>query len=125
MESSIGEDGNEIIRRQFIQSANCLENYLAILGMIEGSVKELDFSKFVGKVSALQSDSIEAEKRFFFLENRVKMVTDMVAKRFQQLDRASRRKAPVMVRKNPLLDKRDERHNKMTAKLVDRTPSNM
>jgi hypothetical protein len=131
MEASIGEEGNEIVRRQFLQGINCLESYSTILTMIEGMVKELDFSNLGGSAALLNEESVDAEKRFYFLENRVKMVTDIVTKRWMQMEKArlrmiaAQKKPIVKVKKNPLLDTRDEGHNKMNQRLIDRLPANM
>lgn len=129
MDAEIGEDGNEIIRRNFSQGANCMASYTSMLTMIESLVQQIDYSQLAGRVAVMHQESSDAEKRFYFLENRVKMVGEIVTRRFKQMEKARQRmtrQQPVMVIRNPLLEyKREDAHKGANLKLVDRLPSNM
>lgn len=76
--SELGEDSNEIIRKHFAQGRNCLESYLSIITLIEKMVSNLDFPAVAGRLGQAHEQSSAFEKRFYFLENRVKMVAEIV-----------------------------------------------
>jgi hypothetical protein len=105
--TELGEDANEIIKRHFSQGRNCLESYLSIITLIEQLVSNLDFPTVAGRLSRVHEQSSAYEKRFYFLENRVKMVAEIVQRRLKTLERQKQRMLvhkPLVVKKNPLLD---------------------
>ena len=85
--SKMGDNANEIIRKNFSQGRNCLESYLAIISLIEQLIESLDFNTVSNKLNNIQKISTEYEKRFYFLENRVKMVTEIVMRRLKTLEK--------------------------------------
>lgn len=68
------------------------------------------------------------DKRFYFLETRVKMVSEVIIKRLKVLEQEKERmlqSKQLVIKKNPLLDQRDDLHSKQNEKLVNRMPTNM
>lgn len=51
-----------------------MESYLSIMNMIEKLIKSIDLQTIADKVANVQIKTNESEKRFYFLENRVKML---------------------------------------------------
>ncbi len=70
----MGEDANEIIKKNYQQGGKCLESYLTIMNLIEKLIRSIDLESISHKVNSMQIKTNESEKRFYFLENRVKMV---------------------------------------------------
>jgi hypothetical protein len=68
------------------------------------------------------------EKRFYFLESRVKMASEVIMRRLKVLEQEKERmlrSKQLVVKKNPLLDQRDDIHSRQNEKLIKRTPMNM
>ena len=112
----MGEDANEIIKKNYQQGDKCLESYLAIMNLIEKLIKSIDLERVSKKIGLMQIKTNECEKRFYFLENRVNMVQEVLTRKVKMMERQRARmlsKKPLMiVKRNPLLDPRDERHTR-------------
>lgn len=95
--------------------------------MVGELITKLDLSRLESKITGIHSDSIDLEKRFHFLENRAKMVQDVIMRRLATVERQMARpgKAPVIVKRNPLLDSRDIKHKLAHEGLVNRNPENL
>jgi ribosomal 50S subunit-associated protein YjgA (DUF615 family) len=70
----MGEDANEIIKQHYDQGSKCLESYLSIMSVIEKLLKSIDLGKIAEKIATVQIKTNESEKRFYFLESRVRML---------------------------------------------------
>ena len=66
---------------------NGLESYLSIMNMIEKMVERIDLKKMSVKVIQLHSQSNDYEKRFYFIENRVKIVNEILARKIKMLEK--------------------------------------
>jgi len=100
---------------------------MAILTMVEELITKLDLSRLQNKITGIYSDSADLEKRFHFLENRAKMVQDVVMRRLANVERQTGRpgKVPVIKKRNPLLDSRDTKHMLAHEGLASRHPENL
>ena len=126
----MGEDANEIIKQHYEQGAKCLGSYLTIVCLIEKLIRAIDLEEIAKKIATVQIKTNESEKRFYFLESRVRMLQDMMTRKIKHLERQRARmlskKPLVIVKRNPLLDNRDEKHHKHNAaRLIGKEPSNM
>jgi hypothetical protein len=74
----LGDDGNEITKKHFSQGLKCLESYQSIMTLIEQLVKNMDFPVIASKLAHTYNLSTQYEKKFYFLENKVKMVSEFV-----------------------------------------------
>eukprot|EP00347_Sterkiella_histriomuscorum_P012789 403367218 len=117
-----GEDANEIIRRQYLQGMKCLESYINIMNMIEKLISQLNIDQLSQKVTSTISRTNESEKRFYFLENKMKVMNTILDQRIAQLQKDKERilqeRPLIIVRRNPLLDDRDSRHCKWNENLL-------
>jgi hypothetical protein len=80
------------------------------------------------KLTVTMQRQQQYEKRFYFLESRVKMVSEVIMRRLKVLEQEKERmlrSKQLVVKKNPLLDQRDDIHSRQNEKLVNRTPMNM
>ena len=123
---SFKEDGNELVvkKQQFEQGMKLLDGQLEILTLVEGLVSNLDLSKLEGTISQMHQDGSDVEKRFYNLDNRVKMVSDIVLRRLTAVEKQRAQKT-IIVKRNPLLDHIDDKHNRANQRLIDRSPDNM
>ena len=110
----MGEEANEIIKQNYAQGCKCLESYLTIMNVIEKLISSIDMKSIAEKLANMQIKTNESEKRFYFLENRVKLLQEVLSRKIKQLERQRARmlskKPLVIVKRNPLLDTRDEKH---------------
>lgn len=99
------------------------------MNLIEKLIQSIDLQAISSKISGIQIKTNESEKRFYFLENRVKMLQEVLARKIKMLEKQRARmlskKPLVIVKRNPLLDPRDDRHLKFNEKLMGNEPSNM
>jgi hypothetical protein len=64
-----------------------------------------------------------SEKRFFFLESRVRLIQDMLSKKIKRIQEDQERLLSMrplnirIIKKNPLLDSRDFKHSLVNQKL--------
>ncbi len=84
------------------------------MNVIEKLIRSIDMKQIADKLLSMQIKTNESEKRFYFLENRVKMLQEVLTRKIKQLERQRARmlskKPLVIVKRNPLLDTRDEKH---------------
>ena len=62
------------------------------------------------------------------MESRVKMVSEVIMRRLKVLEQEKERmlrSKQLVVKKNPLLDQRDDIHSRQNEKLVNRMPMNL
>jgi len=126
----MGEDANEIIKQHYEQGAKCLSSYLAIVSLIEKLIRSIDLESVAYKIATVQIKTNESEKRFYFLESRVRMLQEIMSRKIKHLERQRARmlskKPLVIVKRNPLLDNRDDKHHKHNAaRLMGKEPINM
>ena len=124
----LGEDANEIIKQHYAQGRNCMESYLTIMALIEKLLRDIDLQNMSSRISNLHTTCNENEKRFYYVENRVKTIQEILARKIRALEKAQARvlqKPLVIVRRNPLLDTRDEKHSKYNIKIIDKSPTNL
>ena len=81
------EDANEIIKRHYDHGRKGLESYLNIMNMIEQLIKKVNLKQMSEKVRKLHSQANDNEKRFYFLENRVKLVNEILARKIKMLEK--------------------------------------
>ena len=70
----MGEDANEIIKQHYEQGAKCLGSYHTIVSLIEKLIRAIDLESIAKKIANVQIKTNESEKRFYFLESRVRML---------------------------------------------------
>lgn len=123
------EDANEIIRRHYEYGGKGLVSYLSIMNDIEKLINGVNLKSLSEKARMMHTKSYENEKRFYFIENKVKLVSDILARKIRMIEKereANLRKKPlIIVKRNPLLDTRDEKHSKMHEKLSSQSPMNL
>lgn len=81
-----------------------------------------------GEFQKVHQECADLNKRCYFLENRFKMVSDLILSRQNIIDKEIEkftRFKPQIVKKNPLLDQRDNAHNIHNLKLMQSLPDNM
>lgn len=83
----MGEDANEIIKKHYTQGRNCLESYMTIMTLIEKLIRGIDLRAVDDKINNMMIKSNDSEKRFYFLENRVKMVQEILQSKIKNLER--------------------------------------
>ena len=102
---------------------------MTIMNMIERLIKSINLLEINDKINNIHGKCNDNEKRFYFLENRVKMVQEILSRKIKMLEKQRQRqltqKPLVIVKRNPLLDTRDEKHSKQNMKLIDKSPMNL
>lgn len=125
----MGDDANEIIKQNYQKGGKCLESYLTIMNLIEKLIRSIDLERISKKINQMQIKANEGEKRFYFLENRVKMIQELLARKVKMMEKQRARmlsKKPLLiVKRNPLLDPREARHIRQNQRLADKSPMNL
>lgn len=90
--SSMDEDANEIFRRHYDYGGKGLESYLSVMNDIEKLVSQVKLKDLSEKVRILHTKSHENEKRFYFIENRVKLVHDILGRKIKMIEKEREKK---------------------------------
>lgn len=78
-------------------------------------VQGMNIQVIAQKLTLTLSRQQQYEKRFYFLESRVKMVSEVIMRRLRVLEQDKERmlqSKQLVVKKNPLLDLRDQVHTR-------------
>jgi hypothetical protein len=101
---------------------------MTVMNMIQGLTSNMNLEAMTAKLTTAQMRSQQIEKRYYFLETRVKMVSEVIVRRLKVLEKEKERmlqSKQLIIKKNPLLDNRDNQHNIVNKRLVVREPTNM
>lgn len=69
----------------------CLESYLTIMNMIEKLISQIDMNRVNEKLGQAIDRTNETEKRFYFLENKVKVMGAILQDKIKKLQQEKER----------------------------------